>query len=64
MNYTIYIHYTNYCVSKTETLAKNVYCTYYTYYSNYVHYTNYINYTFYCRFVKILDLQTTCGKTR
>ncbi len=37
--------------------------TYYTYYTLYVHYTDYINYTHYCRFVKNLDLRTTCGRT-
>ncbi len=47
-----------------ETLAENAYYTYYIYYSNYVHYTNSIDYTYYHRFVKILDLQTTCGRTR
>ena len=36
----------------------------YTYFINYVHYTNYIAYTHYCRFVRILELRTTCGRRR
>ena len=41
-------------------------CNYinYTYFINYVHYTNYIAYTHYCRFVRILELRTTCGRRR
>ena len=36
----------------------------YTYFINYVYYTNYIAYTHYCRFVRILELRTTCGRRR
>jgi hypothetical protein len=34
---------------------------YYTNYIYYVYYTNYINY---CRFFKISDFRTTCGRTK